>query len=119
MLVRRAAQSTITIAPLVDRRAARSSDERTRRSTRALVDRRETSALVDRDHRSRRSSAQCDRWTSGAIVDRAAHRRGAIVDRAARRRGASVDRVARRRGAARSGLSLLSLSLSFSGSDLK
>ena len=103
-LRRRAAWSSIERC---DRRARSSDahrssiDERCDCPTSALVDQRETSALVDRDRRSRRSSARCDRWTSGAIVDRAAHRRGAIVDR-----------TARRRGAARSGLSLLSLSLS-------
>ena len=93
-----------------------------------------TGAMSDeRCHRrSRRSSVQCDRLTSGAIDDRdrAARRStsGArptiaprdLIDRAARSTIAPrdlVDCAARRRGAivgaaARSGLSLLSLSLS-------
>ena len=52
--------------------------------------------LIDRARRSRCSSVRCDRPTSSTIDDR---------DRAARRRGAIIGR------AARSGLSLLSLSL--------
>ena len=97
-------ETLVRRAALVDRRARSSIDDRNRRTI-ALVDRRETSALVDRDRRSRRS-----------IDDR---------DRAPRRSSARCDR--RTSGAARSGLSLsdlgslfsLSLSLSFSGSQLK
>ena len=50
-LVRRAVRSTIAIAPLVDQRAL-SSDDRAARSTIAQRD------LIDRDRRSRRSSAR-------------------------------------------------------------
>ena len=60
---------------------------------------RPTSALVDRDHRSRSSIAPLDRRSHRAISSII------IVDRAARRCGAIVEQVAR------SGLSLLSLSL--------
>uniref|UniRef100_A0A7N2RC29 Heparanase-like protein 3 n=1 Tax=Quercus lobata TaxID=97700 RepID=A0A7N2RC29_QUELO len=76
------------------RRSTIAMDERARRSTIAIdersrssiVDRRETSALVDRDHRSTRDE-RASLCSSIAIVDRVARSTIAIVHRAARRRG--------------------------------
>ena len=107
------------------------SDERPVQSTTtgAIAVRRATSDdRTARSHRSRRSLARCNRPTSSVIDDRdrAARRStsgarptSALVDCAARSTIASrdlIDRAARRRDAivrraARSGLSLLSLSL--------
>ena len=101
-----------------DRPTSGAIDDCVRATRRSTSGARPTSALVDRDHRLRSSIALLDRRSHRTISSIA------IVDRAARRRGAIVGWVAR------SGLSLLSLSLSdlgslfslflsFSGNDLK
>ena len=94
---RRSTSALVGRVPLVDRWAARSSNERRAHSSIAIVDCRSRRSIDDRDRASRRSSARCDRRTSGAIVGAARCDRPSLSDLG----------------------SLFSLSLSLSGSELK